>query len=817
MLRDFFQIRHIFLLVLTFVIANAPSVAIGGGFAEIQKRTASDGSAGDQFGWSVATDADSMIVGAPSEDASGSNAGAAYIFFRAEGGSGNWGEVAKLAASDASSNDRFGWSVDIEGDTAAVGAIYGENAGVGVGAVYIFERDHGGPDNWGQVRKVIAGIPAVSDIFGYAVGIDGDTLVVGAPGNDVAGSVAGRAYVFERNLGGLGNWGERTTFIASETNSGDQFGTSISVEGDSLVVGAPGVYVPGPNGGAAYVFDRNAGGIDTWGEVARMAGSDTNANDNFGRSVSISGDAVIACAPGHDLPSFDNAGAAYVFERNEGGASNWGQGAKLQGYVGSSTGFGLSCSMDGDIASVGSPSNPGAAFVFERSTSGSWIRLTTIGTGAAPFDYFGGAVSVSGSTVAVAARNDDDLGADSGSALVFELVEWEEIANISSSDVAAYDSFGYATAISGDTLVIGASSDDDGGSKSGSAYVFSRDTGGADNWGQVAKITASDGATKDFFGSAVTISGDTIAVGAHRDDHVATVAGSVYVFERNQGGSDNWGQVAKIIASAPAASEFFGFSVSLDLDTLVVGERHSNTFAVRGGSAYVFERDAGGTNNWGQVREITGTDSAAFDGFGHSVAVWGDTLAVGAHADDDAGSKSGSAYVFDRDSGGLDNWGQVAKLTAIDGAARDEFGFSIAISGDDIVVGSPFDDDTGSRSGSAYLYSRDQLGAGNWGQVRKLLGEGVAANDFFGHAVAIDMDTVAVGTRFNNSVGVYSRHEGGFGRWEQCATLAPSNGLINDEFGHGVGIYGGTAVVGARLGGPADTGSAYVFDVIPRP
>jgi hypothetical protein len=186
------------------------------------------------------------------------------------------------------------------------------------------------------------------------------------------------------------------------------------------------------------------------------------------------------------------------------------------------------------------------------------------------------------------------------------------------------------------------------------------------------ELTASDGAFSDTFGSAVAISGDTAVVGAPRDDHAVNAEwdkGSAYVFERDAGGEGAWGEVAKLTASDAAENDFFGASVAMDGDRLVVGAWNDDGK----GAAYVFERDAGA---WSEVAKLTASDAAADDGFGDPVAIDGDTVVVGAVLDDhevNGGDEDekGSAYVFERDAGGAGAWGEVARLTASDAAAGD--------------------------------------------------------------------------------------------------------------------------------------------------
>ncbi|MEP7271468.1 MAG: hypothetical protein ABI882_08175, partial [Acidobacteriota bacterium] len=247
-----------------------------------------------------------------------------------------------------------------------------------------------------------------------------------------------------------------------------------------------------------------------------------------------------------------------------------------------------------------------------------------------------------------------------------------------------------AIGISGDTVVVGATGDE---SARGSAYVFERNKGGADNWGEVRKLTASDGAVADQLGFAVGISGDTVVVGAGGDD---MFKGSAYIYERNKGGADNWGEVRKLIASDGEGAADFGHSVGICGDTVVAGAREQGG----NGAAYIYERNKGGADNWGEVKRLTASDGVESDLFGSWVDISGDTVISGAPGEDF--QKRGATYVFERNKGGADNWGEVRKVTASDGVAGDSFGGSVAISVDTIVAGAPGDD---SKRGSAYIFT----------------------------------------------------------------------------------------------------------------
>ena len=182
----------------------------------------------------------------------------------------------------------------ISGDTIVVGARLRDDSGTDSGAVYVFMRNQGGADQWGFVKKLLASDSVAGDQFGTSVAISGDTVIVGTPLADFSGFAnAGAAYVFARNQGGADQWGQVKKLIASDASNSDRFGSGVSISVDTVVVGAP---TSGGGGGAAYVYMRNQGGADQWGVMKKIVPSDV-ANGQFGTAVSISGDIVAASAP----------------------------------------------------------------------------------------------------------------------------------------------------------------------------------------------------------------------------------------------------------------------------------------------------------------------------------------------------------------------------------------------------------------------------------------------------------------------------------------------------------------------------------------
>ena len=229
---------------------------------------------------------------------------------------------------------------------------------------------------------------------------------------------------------------------------------------------------------------------------------------------------------------------------------------------------------------------------------------------------------------------------------------WTQFAKLTAGDGVGGDEFGQTVSIDGDTVVIVAWLDDDKGSTSGSAYVFTRDTAGdlASGWTQVAKLTADDGAEGDRFGNSVSIDGDTVVIGAYANDDDGVDSGSAYVFTRDTAGdlASDWTQVAKLTADDAAGDDWFGISVSIDGDTVVISSPRDADNGIESGSAYVFTRDRAGdlALRLDAVCQADGGRRRWYDNFGQSVSIDGNTVVIGAHKQRRPAHEAGSAYVF---------------------------------------------------------------------------------------------------------------------------------------------------------------------------
>jgi hypothetical protein len=429
------------------------------------------------------------------------------------------------------------------------------------------------------------------------------------------------------------------------------------------------------------------------------------------------------------------------------------------------------------------------------------------------------------------------------------------------SNTGASDQFGYSIALSGDTLAVGAPQEssaatgvngnqtDNAAGLAGAVYVFVR-TG--TTWTQQAYIKASNTEYGDYFGWSVALSGDTLAVGAfgedsaaigvngNQADNAASSSGAAYVFVRN---GTTWTQQAYVKASNPGASDYFGWSVALSGNTLAVGayledssavglngNQADSTTAVDSGAAYVFVRTG---TTWAQQAYVKASNTGASDSFGRSVALSGDTLAVGAYAEDSAAAvvngnqadnvatDAGAVYVFFRNGA---TWVQQAYVKASNSGGGDLFGYSVALSGDTLSIGAYGEDsaatgvngdqsnNAAANSGAAYVFVRNGT---MWAQQAYVKASNPGVSDYFGYSIALSGDTLAVGayvedsaaTGVNGNQGDNAAVSSGaayvFVRigttWAQHAYVKASNTGPSDQFGYSVALSGETLAAGAYL------------------
>lgn len=383
---------------------------------ESAKLTASDPGL-DLFGFSVAIEAETIVIGAESGDGMVlDDQGAVYVFKRV---GADWTQSAKLTALDGAIGDKFGHSVAISDDSIAIGAPNEDGpGGTNRGAVYVFVRNG---DNWNHQAKLVSSQIEPFSEFGGAVAIDGDTLVVGATFDDgPGGSSQGSIYVFSRSGS---SWTHQARLQASDGDAFDFLGGSVALDGDSAIAGARRAegLMGGFRHGAAYIFTRNG---TSWSQQAKLTAPDAMDEDELGYAVALDGDTALVSSL-HGGGAVPNTGSVYIFERS--GTAWTLQQEIFPANPSGGNSFGFSLDIDCNSLVVGDPNEfvggiqTGAAFVFARNSIGVWTeRATLIASDAESADFLGCAAGISNETVVVGNYLDDGTTVvGQGSAYVF--------------------------------------------------------------------------------------------------------------------------------------------------------------------------------------------------------------------------------------------------------------------------------------------------------------------------------------------------------------------------------------------------------------
>lgn len=853
--------------------------------------TAEDGSEDDTFGLSVAIDGDTVLIGAPNSDFGASTqVGSAYVFSR---GSTGWVLQQRLVAPSGQIYDSFGQSVALSGDIALIGApgaaIDGRDD---QGKAYVYVRSGG---RWILEQSISSTDGLAEDHFGYSVALSGDTAVIGAYGFDVAHN-QGAAYVFTRISGG---WYMQQRLTASDGLAQDLFGWSVAVSGDTLLIGSPYADIGADEDqGAAYEFTRRSG---TWTQSYKYTTGD--ADDYFGQSVALTAITQMIGAPGVTVAGHSDQGAAYISRLS---GPFWLPLETLTASDGAAGDhFGSAVAVSGDTAlvgamydTVGTQLEQGSAYIFTYA-AGAWTQqFHMIANDGAAGDMFGSGVALSGGTVLIGAENHTVAEPDQGAAYIYSRILHADPAGICGGNSPCYSDLNKAVAaadgivwihpgiyteqihverpvilsLQGDVtfsqnIWITAGSLRLNGhvlTLKNNAYLSPPQTLNGivilnglgvqtldgygimefsdlviDNPGEVElKVDAVVNGTLTLqngqlllYTENLTLNGPVNRVnGSIEGGHHARAAwpedvSSESVSQPGEFESISSGAVPlapesvsalfqKIIyALGGSGMDFAGWSVALDGDVAMFGApRRDVDGRENQGAVIVFHRSNG---YWSYVQEITAEDGAANDEFGSAVSISGGEAIIGApKASVDGHAGQGCAYIFSRGT----TWEQTQKLCdSTSGSGGDNFGASVDIDGITALVGAPYDNiGANVDQGSAWVYERE---SGTWFDQGQLLAVDGASGDQLGRSVALYGDIALVGQPYDD-FGVDSNRGTAivFSRtgdtWSQQQQIFASDGLPNDHFGHSVALNGDTALIGApddMVGGIDGQGSVWVF------
>ncbi|MDF1810254.1 MAG: GC-type dockerin domain-anchored protein [Phycisphaerales bacterium] len=617
--------------------------------------------------------------------------------------------------------------------------------------------------------------------FGGDVAIDDGILAVSGflPDFDENNEDYGSAHLFDVSTGV-----EIARLVAEDGHGDDGFGSSIDIDNGIVVVGAQNFK---DKLGAVYLFDATTGE-----QLRKITPPDGDTDGSFGLSVAIDNGVVAVGAPIGPFSPATGSGYVYLFNAATGAqlhklSSNDGIDGDL---------FGFSVDMDNGRLAVGAPftNNPqfhtGALYVFSVS-SGVQIQKfvpTSVEFG----DNFGKSVASSGNRIAIGAPADGNNSETVGSVYIYDSLTLNQVSRIVPEENNE-KGFGISVAFENDIVVAGASGFD---LFSGSAFVFNATTGI-----QAVELNSDDLSTGDEFGVAVAIDGFNIAVGALREEHGGPTSGAAYIFSTFTGNQNE-----KVLpAQEDLAFDNFGYAVAADTSVVVVSANKNDERGDNAGAAYLYDS----TN--GDLLTTYLPDSGTHDGnFGYSLDYDSAIVAVGAPGDSANGTNSGAAYLYFAFTGD-----RIRKLVPTDGNAGDFFGASVALdtgfNGGILAVGSSFDDDNGTDSGSVYLY-QPFTGV----QLGKIYASDATVGDLFGNAVAMDDGTLVVGAYRESELGFRSGAAYLFDLETntQIAKLLPSDGAGGDFFGTSVAIHNGIVAVGAWAHDQngTDSGAVYLFD-----
>ncbi len=785
---------------------------------ESAKLTAINGIPGDYFGGAVATDGDYAVIGAEYDDDKGDDAGAAYIFKRS---GDTWTQQAKLTAGDAKEDDQFGNAVAIFSKYVAIGSVEDDP----IGSVYIFKWDG---NAWTQTYKIT---PDPSDVlyFGSSVALYNDTLMVGSPGGSP--EYNGKFSIYTRN-------GENWDFLYDYEGDYDELlGTDVALMDNTFVAGAPRYdSEPAENSGGVYVIKRNAGGwmihppvyppdcwyfdgvgvsVDIfedyilagssdageasiyrktgnhWNFLMRLFHYDVDPLDLFGRAVALSSQYAMVSNPFDNNEHGDYAGSVYFFRNYASGLSQPDLSVvPLQRNV-----HATSSHSDFNVFNLGT-----GTMDWTATANDPWLNITSGSSGTDD-----GSIRVEFTTNDYCTRTGTITVASPGALHSPQLIEITQTATGSEDEVKVvpnelkeYDYFGRTVAIDNDVAVIGSYGDDDKGGTAGSAYIFEYD---GNTWVQRAKFYPNDAGPGDYFGRDVSISGDYVLIGAYGKD---SNKGAAYLFRKPASGWQNISQIAKFTASDGSTGDDFGRYVDISEDYAIVSAPGGTQST---GAVYFFDRPI--ETGWADMKEtvkLIGDDVIVGDRFASDVAISGTYAVVGSYNDDG----KGSAYLFRRSW----VWMELCKLTASDGASSDQFGYSVEIWGDNVIIGANRDDDD---KGSAYIFMRPSSGWTAMTEDFKVTADVRNVDDYFGCSVGIHDHNALAGSYYDDDKGTNAGAAYGYifndtTVWLEEKYLA-TDGLAYDYFGESVGITYQYSIIGAYGRDEMGTrsGAAYLY------
>lgn len=758
-----------------------------------------------------------------------------------------WVKTQEIYPSSNQGSDKFGWTIAMNENTLFIARPFGiENQ---PDTVFIYEKDNNGI--WTEIQQIKASSDFMEDGFGSSMDVSENTLVVGADGIAPAGAV----YVFEKN--GNNTWVETTEIYPADELYEGAIGHAVAILDNQLVVGASGW---GDKG--AFIYEKQNNG--SWLEVQQL-GSPDGQNHAYAKDVAIAENRIIIGDVGYGDTIYDQ-GETFIYERSYNGIWNLTKTLKASdGFQEDYFGNALAINNNRIVVNLSADQTDVGFLYLYHKLDGAWVETHTL-TDPEGFSWnFGSHVALAPGIIVTTSdeyvhffEDSSPTGDDDGDGvknqidshpndpcLPVQLAGYSEYdadntlwanadcdndgmnngdeftnntdpyqansvevdctdSTLVGSDAQNSELFGSFLAFSkdGSTMAVSSYFDSAKGNYSGAVYIFKKQTDGS--WVETQKLTASDGAERNYFGLSLAFSDNTLVIGSYGRNNSS---GAVYIFDVNQ--NDIWSESQIITPSDLELYVHFGYAIAATKDYIIVGSPKDSQNGVQSGSAYIFKKELDGM--WSEVQKIVSNDVAIRDNFGISVALFENTAVVGSYQDDDIGENSGSAYVFEKTS---NTWSQVTKLNASNGLAGDYFAKNVSISNNTIVISSQ----NGGESGTAYIYYKS--GPGVWQETSRLRSPSGSTDDFFADKILLQNNVLIIGAERDdeNVIGggsAYIYHKSATS-WSLLKKVTLCNPDEYARFGNALALTGNTLALGSKSG--TAVGSAHVYEIdIPDP
>ena len=761
------------------------------------KIEASDTSRGDMFGESVAMTDKYVLVSAPQADiekdgTTYSKAGAVYLYTISS--SGSLVDEIKISANSPKQDDEFGTSIAIFGDYIVISSPNKDSLDENdIGYVYLFKIE--------ENEVIQKGAFQADDATGYAyfgssISIDNSYILVGAKGDNSKTTGAGSTYLFKKDSNN--NITQIAKFYADDSKQNDAFGKSVSIDGNYMVVSN--------STGSIYTFKKEADNDNNITQIIKNEAFDTETDDGFGTSIFIDGDYIVVGAYKKGSRASNNQ-SVYLFYMEPLSQPHIYNKTAYISYdepftqhnlknfqANSPDGRTITFSVDGTDSNSFSFSE--TALKFNEKANYELLSSSNSET-KEPIEY----------NLKITAQDSNNQSTDFDLKIDLNNREYLDLETLLPDDIQNNDEFSNAIAISGEYIVVSSS-------KKQKAYLYKKDSNAKIIF--LTSFQADNNEDSTNFGISLSIDSNYIVVGANKKDAEDEDVGAVYLFHIE---NDDVTQIKELIADDNAENDNFGTSVSISGNYIAIGSPKDDVNDVQNtGSAYLFQIDNDDDNNITQVTKFIANNAGEKDYFGTSISISGKYIIVGSPKEDTTADNAGSSYLFKIDN---DDITQIGKIQASTPEKDDDFGNAVSIDGDYFIVGAKGKE---SNKGKSYLFKRDSDSNNDITLIEELSIENSSSDDNFGTSVSINNDIIVIGAtgedmkkdiNITDSGSVYIfeksfNEENNESKVEFIEKIKAYNTQNSDNFGVSVGIDGDFIVAGAT-GKEQNSGAGYIF------